>query len=133
MDPTREPGLQVGQVFMSSARFAHREDVLQLPHKTDIGEVNVQVAMQTHISEDKKGGMIILAVRTLPGGQYVYDFEIEMVGLVQQIPDQENMSIEEYVEKAGASMLFPFLREAVANITARGRFGPLWLKPINVK
>jgi preprotein translocase subunit SecB len=28
-------------------------------------------------------------------------------------------------------MLYPFLREAVANLTGRGRFGPVWLNPFN--
>ena len=31
------------------------------------------------------------------------------------------------------SLLFPFLREAFASITSRGRFGPVWLNPINTR
>jgi preprotein translocase subunit SecB len=41
------------------------------------------------------------------------------------------MPIADYMASGGGPTLFPFLRECVANLTGRGRFGPLWLRPIN--
>ena len=39
----------------------------------------------------------------------------------------------EFLARSGVPTLFPFVREAIANITMRGRFGPLWLNPIDVR
>jgi hypothetical protein len=37
------------------------------------------------------------------------------------------------VINGGVSMVFPFVREAIANLTMRGRFGPVWIDPLNVQ
>jgi len=55
-----------------------------------------------------------------------------MVGLVDREPGAENMSIATYLTGPATATLFPFVREALANITGRGRFGPVWLKPFNL-
>jgi preprotein translocase subunit SecB len=48
------------------------------------------------------------------------------------MPGQENMALKEFFTTGSAhAVLFPFVREAVANITMRGRFGPVWLNPVN--
>ena len=44
---------------------------------------------------------------------------------------QPNMDPVEYVKSAAGPMLYPFVRETLANITSRGRFGSIWLKPFN--
>jgi preprotein translocase subunit SecB len=33
----------------------------------------------------------------------------------------------------GGTILLPFLREVIANFTGRGRFGPVWVNPINFR
>ena len=60
-----------------------------------------------------------------------YKFEITVVALVGVKPGGSNMSVTEYAQASAAALLYPFARELVANITGRGRFGPLWLLPFN--
>jgi hypothetical protein len=62
----------------------------------------------------------------------VYRFVVEMCALIEQVPGQENMTPHEYVTSgAAAATLYPFVRETVANLTWKGRFGPIWLNPFN--
>ena len=57
-----------------------------------------------------------------------------MTALIRVIPGQENMTIREYLASGNCvAALFPFLREAIANVTGRGRFGPVFLDPINIR
>jgi preprotein translocase subunit SecB len=60
----------------------------------------------------------------------LYDFTIEYAAVIDRIA-REKFTENELAEIV-ATMTFPFLREAVANITSRGRFGPVWLNPFNV-
>lgn len=55
-----------------------------------------------------------------------------MTALIEVKPGEANMPLEKYATISGVSLLYPFLREAVANLTQRGRFGPVWLSPLNV-
>ena len=55
-----------------------------------------------------------------------------MSALVEQIGGHENFELEAYLKSNGWALLFPFVREALANLTGRGRFGPIWMNPVNV-
>lgn len=44
----------------------------------------------------------------------------------------ESLSREGFVGRNAAAIMFPFVREAIGNLTSRGAYGPLWLPPINV-
>jgi preprotein translocase subunit SecB len=54
-----------------------------------------------------------------------------MVAVVHQV-DRARFPDQQLVEVVGA-MLYPFIREVVANLTIRGRFGPVWLNPFNLR
>ncbi len=54
-----------------------------------------------------------------------------MTALVEAEHGKENMPIEQYVRSSGPATLFPFIRQVVADLTSKGRFGPLWLSPVN--
>jgi len=43
-----------------------------------------------------------------------------------------NMPLDRYFTTSGAALLYPFVRQVVADLTSRGRFGPVWLNPMNV-
>jgi len=132
-DPEREPGLDLAQVFLESAEFSHRADALALPTGTrpNVGDVDVQITIG--ISQDESSGFIRLAVATNSEQRPIYSLRLSMVALVTRQLGKENMSPREYLQRAGLSLLFPFVREAVGNLTMRGRFGPVWLNPINTK
>jgi len=88
----------------------------------------------TEVSLKEMGdrGICQVILSTHPGSSY--ELKLGMTALVRVIPGQENMTIREYLASGNCvAALFPFLREAIANITGRGRFGPVFLDPINIR
>lgn len=55
-----------------------------------------------------------------------------MSAILEKIEEHEKFELGTYLTSKGCALLFPFIRETIANLTARGRFGPVWLNPVNV-
>jgi preprotein translocase subunit SecB len=132
MDKEKQPGLRIGQIFLSVAHFEHREDALSVPHNTKL-EAIVELSSTAAGTEDERRGIITLGVKTVDDKDSLYRFHVEMTALVEVDQDAPNLSVREYATNQGPAMLFPFLREAVANLTGRGRFGAIWLNPFNLQ
>lgn len=128
-----DPGLGVAQVFLLESHFVHREDVLVLPAETKVPELKVNVTVTVLGQAGEAAAGLLIRVSTNDADQPVYRFDVTMVLVVQADPARPNLGALEYVTTAGVSALFPFVREAVANITGRGRFGTVYLRPINVQ
>lgn len=131
MDESRQPGLQIAQVFLSQAHFEHRPDALSFPPTTPV-EIKYSVEAKVAVATEGNAGLITVTIKTIDEPVALYIFHVELTALVEREANAENMSVEEYLTKTGTAMMFPFLREAVANITGRGRFGAVLLKPLNV-
>lgn len=130
--PAGTPGIKVDQIFLEAAELSHRSDALALPAGTqaNVGEVTLEISIG--MAPDTNAGFIRIAVATQPSLNPLYSFRVAMIALVSAIEGVAgNMSVRTYLERAGVLLLFPFVREAVASLTIRGRFGPIWLQPIN--
>jgi preprotein translocase subunit SecB len=134
MDPQRQPGVQIDQVFLIDAHFGHRPDFLALPAQTDIGSLNLNVEVKTFGQPKGNRASVFVRVATEPDDKdAVYQFSIRLGAFVSAVQGEENLPPADYVTQAGATFLYPFVREAIANLTARGRFGPVYIKPINLR
>lgn len=133
MDPRKQPGIRIAQILLEEASFGHREDFLALSPSTPAEVGDVQGQLQSGVFHGGTTGFVRIEVKTNPENRPVYNFHLTMLALVSQDEENANLSVEKYVPIAGPTLLYPFLREAVANLTARGRFGPVWLKPFNIK
>jgi preprotein translocase subunit SecB len=130
MDESQQPGIRIVQIFLESASFAHREDFLAFSPETNVsGEV--EIGLEIGVSADGSKGRIRLSATSKPEFESLYVFDIVMTALVER-EGEGNMALDRYLNASAGAMVMPFLREAVANLTGRGRFGPLWLKPINL-
>lgn len=132
MDPQKQPGIEIGQIVLERALFEHRSDYLSLPHTTPVAPLPLRISAQLGLGADKLNGAIKLSLTTDRSQQPLYVVEITMAAVVSVKAGEENMPIEQYALTAGIATLFPFVREVVANLTSRGRFGPIWLHPFNV-
>src|SRR6266508_2819887 len=132
MDKTKQPGITIHQIFLERADFSHRDDFLALPPNAPAGNPNILLEVQGGTSVDGKAGFIRATARSKPVERPLYNLTVTVMALVEVEKGKENMPLEQYLRVNGAPMLVPFLREAVANLTGRGRFGPLWLAPTNI-
>src|SRR6266705_2506820 len=131
MDETRQPGIQIAQIILERAEFSHREDALQLPANT-LFQPNLELDFQGGLSPDDKMGFVRITVRTKPAERPVYNLSVTMLAILKAVEGNENLPLKDYLQTAGSTMLYPFVREAVAGITGRGHFGPVWLAPFNI-
>lgn len=74
-----------------------------------------------------------MRVQSKPDSPHPYVFDVAMGAIVHADAGEANYAPEQYVTTAGVTLLFPFLREAVANLTMRGLFGAIWIPPFNVR
>lgn len=133
MDPKREPGIKIDQIFLVESHFSHRPDFLAHPPSTEI-QLGIKVEMRTFGDAESRIAGVTVKVMTDPHDEAaLYQFAVEIGALVSAVKGEANLPPHEYVTQAGASFLYPFLREYVANLTARGRFGAIYLKPFNVR
>lgn len=130
-DPQKQPGIAVGQVFLEEATFSHRPDALALPPSTrpQVGEVGVEI--QAGIRPDGKAGLLRVRVATKDDAEPLYRVSLVMVGLFEEQPELSNMPLQDFLNGPAISFMYPFVREAFASLTGRGRFGPVWLNPFN--
>lgn len=132
MDTKMDPGIAVGQVFLERVAFSHRADFLALPPDTkpEVGDVAIGVSVGE--GRDGESGLVRIEVKTNPGRNPTYNVELAMVALVRRLPAEGSLPIRDFIlSAASVSLLYPFVREAFAAVTLRGRFGPVWLNLLN--
>jgi preprotein translocase subunit SecB len=130
MDATKQPGIRIGQIFLGRTMFEYTSDPLSLPPNTGVTEANTLTNVTVGMDEAEKIGVITLTISSAPDSASPYRLHLEMIGLVERATE-DAMALREYLAKAGPATIYPFAREAVANLTMRGRFGPIWLGPMN--
>lgn len=111
--------------------LTHRDDALDFPPTTRV-EATLDIAVEAAVTADGSRARVQVMVATEPNANALYAFKIGMTALVERIVGEENFPLAQYVESHGPALLMPFVREAVANLTGRGRFGPVWLHPVNL-
>jgi preprotein translocase subunit SecB len=136
VDPNRHPGLSISQIYLDHAHFEHTSNPFALLPHEDRPEAKLTVTTTTFELTSQTGTKaagIMVQVSSVEGSDHPYRLDVAVTGLVEAIEGEENFPPSQYVSVAGATLLFPFLREVVANITGRGRIGALWLRPFNVQ
>jgi preprotein translocase subunit SecB len=132
-DETRQPGIQISQVFLEKAEFSHRGDALALPPNTSVGSPTMSMQFEAGVQPDNRVAFVRVRAHTVLAEQPLYNIDVMMTALVEAPPGQENMPLQEYVMGSGPAMVYSFVRQMVADLTWRGRFGPIWLPPTNVR
>lgn len=131
IDPTKQPGIRIAQIFLERATFEHRPDFLNFAPATEVS-AEVDLMLNSGLSADGTKGRIQISVSSRDLPEALYRFSFLMTALVESEEKGANFPLSDYVKTNAFGMLFPFVRELVANVTARGLFGPLWLKPLNL-
>lgn len=98
--------------------------------------------------QEQKGGSITLSVELLRGeepGTYAVTLRAESgSGSIYTVSaayavfiavdfegEEPPEQFDDRLLATGSIMAYPYLRELISNLTARGRHGPLWLNPVD--
>jgi preprotein translocase subunit SecB len=127
---TTDPGIRIAQIFLGKTLFEYTTNPFALPANTPIEEAKVDVQIAIGLDATGKKGSISMRVASTADSKGPYRFQLEMLGAIE-LHEDSTVDLREYLYKSGPLTLYPFVREAVANLTLRGRFGPIWLNPMN--
>lgn len=130
MDKTKQPGLKIDHVFLLNAHFSHREDTLALAPQTAIPDL--PLSLEAKAVGQPGVAAIRLRAFTPDDPTLLYRIDVEIAAIVSVVSGEENLEPLQYVKESGFYVFYPYLREAVANLTMKGRFGAIWMKPLNV-
>jgi preprotein translocase subunit SecB len=125
------PTIRIGQILLERAEFEHREDYLDLPPTTPAGAEGVRIEVQSALSDDRSRAVTKLRAHTQAVENPVYRFDVVFAVIAEIDPLPASLTVDRYIVGSTVGFLAPFLREMVANLTLRGRFGPVWLQPVN--
>jgi preprotein translocase subunit SecB len=118
MDKSQQPGISFDRVFLSMLKYVLPDTP---PNKFTYA---INISSTYKIDEST-------LIYTIHLG--LYDgFELEITGIFSTIKGKENMSLAEFAKVNAPTLLIPFLRETVSNITTRTPLPHLLLPPINV-
>jgi len=132
MNTAAAPGITISEIHLERISFKHKDDYLKISPSTRPSATKIDVSFESALAADKRAGRIRVTASTTEDPNALYQLEVSFVAFVAVDDAAPNMSIEQYMAGSGWALVLPFVREAVANITMRGRFGPVWLNPVNV-
>jgi len=88
------------------------------------------LAINHELKKDEKQLIVLLGVRQITGN-IPYYFEVESVALFQFDEIPEEKTLKQFSEMNCPAIMFPYIRETIADLTRRAGFPPLHLNPIN--
>lgn len=124
--------VQIEQVFLEEATFRHRPGHLDLPSTTRRPGGEIEIEVSVGVTDDGERAVYRVTIDTGKDATALYDARLVMVGLFVREP-KAALDLWAFAATNGLTVLFPLLREAMANLTGRGRFGPVWLAPVDVR
>jgi len=125
--------LTIAQIVLERADFKHRDDYLNLALATPV-QSGVQLQIQMQRPEGDPSAPVLVRLTAISAEDATYQFTVTYVVLYlieREVEDEALTDMDRRLLVTGSTMLFPFIRETVASLTGRGRFGPSWLAPTN--
>lgn len=133
--PSYSGHIRLKSVSCVRARFEQRllwqgESPLRLQPDLQFGfEVGLRF---TEDGQDEIGVELSVSIQSDEEEAQPYEVEIAYLGLFHLTELPEGLSREDFATRNAAAILFPYVRQAVTDLTSRGAAGPLFLPPVNV-
>jgi preprotein translocase subunit SecB len=124
--------LEIAQAILEQAQFGHVGRFLEreATGRPEKHRINLELNMLE--VEESNQAVVRLTVRSLEGAEYTFSASyLMLLGVTPEEGDPTGDDLKRALTSTAGMMLMPMLREAIANLTMRGRFGALWLPPID--
>lgn len=127
MPVTLQPGIHITRVGVRTVHFVHKSDAAIEIGVNDRHEILLGIEQ----TADPATFRVVAGIRTPKDHPGPYRFEIVMEADVRA-DDNSAQTTLEYAKQHGWALLFPFIRERLADLSSRGRAGAYYLPPTNV-
>jgi preprotein translocase subunit SecB len=129
-----EATVQLSSVVLVEVSFAHRNDPLSMLPNTPLPTTQITINVSnTAFNENGAMGLRLSLSSDTSDTAALYDFRLTMAALLIRTETTPAEWTERQFAEIGVTMLVPFVREALASVTGRGRFGPVLLNPLNIR
>lgn len=127
--------LTIAQIVLEQCEFKHRDDYLSVPSDKPPGEAGLTLSSQVLRAKNAPNEKALVRLHAASDSNATYVFEVTYVvfyGMAWDEGESVPADLEKRLMVTGATMLLPFVRETVASLTSRGKFGPIWVAPTNI-
>lgn len=132
VSPPKVPAtFTIAQIVLESAQLAHRSDYLSLAPNTPVEAGEVAMQVQVQVEENATTAVVRVTLSNHEAEGALYRFEVIVTGILL-LGQPFNKADTKALAVSGGGIVFPFVRETVANLTGRGRFGQLWVQPVSI-
>lgn len=123
-----DSGFIVSNLLMLESSFKRESTVTFEPEKV---ERHINIDVKTQVDGNKVA--VIETVHYLQKKGEVNEVEanIQMVGVFEKIGESNIVDLEQFGEINGASIIFPYIREHLSNLSLKAGIGLILLPPAN--
>lgn len=119
-------GFRVESILLTESQFSRKG-------KIDFSNSRQEVSFETGVGT--KGNIVNVKLTTTVTNklqdEVQYKIEVTMVGVFEREGDSKIQSNEEFGRINGAAIIFPFVREHIANIALKAGLGSVILPPVD--
>ena len=127
---SEKPIFEILKVYIKDMSF-ETPHILQLSQENQKPVINVDLNVTAHdLGKDVHEVMLNITVTNKIDDKIIFSMEVIQAGifLLKNFSDKE---IHEMLNTLCPSILFPDVREIISNMTVRGGFPPLYLRPVD--
>lgn len=119
-------GFRVESILLTESQFSSKGNI-------DFSNSKQEVSFETGVGS--KDNIVNVKLKTTVTNTYQgeeqYKIEVTMVGVFNRNGESEIKDNEEFGRVNGAAIIFPFVREHIANIALKAGLGSIILPPVN--
>ena len=119
-------GFQLKSIILVDSHMSRKPNVNFKELKLDV-EIGTGVGVKDNVVNVK----LSVNVKQMENGIAQSEMSATMVGIFEKTGESPLNDMEEFGRINGASIIFPFLREHIANLAMKAGLGPVMLPPVN--
>lgn len=94
-------------------------------------QLDVEIGTGVGVKDNVVNVKLSVNVKQMENGIAQSEMSATMVGIFEKTGESPLNDMEEFGRINGASIIFPFLREHIANLAMKAGLGPIMLPPVN--
>lgn len=124
------PKLGIAQVLLEEVSFRHVGDFLARDLAQPIPPTPAKVNVQVVRSATEAGRATVRLKVVSDDATAAYHYAVSYL-VFFTVDGPGPTDLDQRLAVTGGNMAMPFVRELVANLSSRGRFGAVWVAPVN--
>ena len=126
MDKTKQPGINFDNVILGKLNFIRK---ISIPVKP---ELKLNINNKKSINSEAGKLVYELTGKIEDEKEKSFSVECSVIGFFSVDKEKSNMSLEDFANANAPAILFPYFRNAVADVTMRGGLKPVIIPPLNI-